>query len=167
MKNLRERIQGHAESVKKNEELQAALAGVFSTQSLGDRERFTRLAYKTIIPAFEEFKRALREVGRDAVIVDHTGRTPVQSIGVTLVDKYLRSGLGKTITLVNPKEEISRQPNAKFYEVTSSLEEISVRQKVDSDFEPIATVVGYDDITSLFLENELGGFFERAYPSLK
>lgn len=164
---MRTRIQGHAEAIKKQEELEAAMVGVFTTEAFGARERFTKLAREIIIPAFEEFKKELRLIGRDAVIVDHISSTPVQSIGVSLVDRHIRSGIGKTIMLVNPKAEITNQPNAKFYEVTNRLEEMSVRQKVDADPHPIATVVSYSDITDLFMENELAGFFERAYPSIK
>jgi hypothetical protein len=99
------------------------------------------------------------------VIVTHLSHGPGQSISLTLLDRYLSFGAGKTLKLVNPKDDITQQPKAKFYEISSSISLINVRQKVDSDPAPITTKVTYADINSLFLENELAAFFERAYPT--
>src|SRR5476651_2559638 len=67
MENLRSRIVSHAEKVKKVEEMEAVLAGVFSLEAQAERERFEGLVQRVIKPAFDEFKATLREIGRDAV----------------------------------------------------------------------------------------------------
>jgi hypothetical protein len=165
MENLRDRMISHAEKVKKLEEMEAALAGVFSQEAQAGREKFTALVQQIIKPAFDEFKAALRELGRDAVIISNFAHSPVQSIGLTLIDRYLSFGAGKTLKLVNPKEDISKGPNTKFYEVYRSEDLIYVRQRADPQLVPVSTQLRYEDITSRFLENELASFFERAYPT--
>jgi hypothetical protein len=165
MENLRDRMLSHAEKVKKLEEMEAALAGVFSQEAQEERERFEALVQQVIKPAFNEFKTALRELGRDAVIITNLTHTPVQSIGLTLLDRYLSFGAGKTLKLVNPKDDISKGPNTKFYEVYRSENLLYVRQRVDPQMDPISTQVTYEDIVPKFLENELASFFERAYPT--
>ena len=165
MENLRDRMILHAEKVKKLEEMEAALAGVFSQEAQAGRDKFETLVQKVIKPAFDEFKTTLRELGRDAVIITNLTHNPVQSIGLTLLDRYLSFGAGKTLKLVNPKEDISKGPNTKFYEVYRSDDLIYVRQRVDPLIAPISTLVTHADITSKFLENELASFFERAYPT--
>jgi hypothetical protein len=165
MEGLRSRIVSHAEKVKKLEEMEAVLAGVFTQEAQAGREKFLALVQEVIKPAFDEFKTALREVGRDAVIITSLTHNPVQSIGLTLVDRYLSFGAGKTIKLVNPKEDISKRTNTKFYEVYRSDDVIYVRQRTDPLVAPIGTQVTYGDITPKFLENELASFFERAYPT--
>lgn len=165
MQNLRSRIVSHAEKVKKVEEMDAVLAGVFSQEAQVGRDKFEALVREVIKPAFDEFKATLREVGRDAVIITSLTHNPVQSIGLTLLDRYLSFGVGKTLKLVNPKEDISKRTNTKFYEVYRSEDLIYVRQRADTQFDPISTQVTYEDIVPKFLENELAAFFERAYPT--
>jgi hypothetical protein len=165
MDNLRERMISHAEKVRKLEEMEAVLAGVFSAESEAAREKFNELVTNVIKPAFDEFKKALREVGRDAVIITNLTHAPVQSIGLTLVDRYLKFGMGKTLKLVNPKDDISKGPNTKFYEIYQSENQLYVRQRTTPDMDPIVTQVPYESIVAKFLENELASFFERAYPT--
>jgi hypothetical protein len=162
---LRDRMLHHAEKVKKVEEMEAVLAGVFSQEAEAARERFVDLVKSTIKPAFDEFKSTLREMGRDAVIVVNLTHTPVQSIGLTLLDRYLKFGVGKTLKLVNPKEDLAKGPNTKFYEIYQSEDSVFIRQRADPQLQPIVTEVGYDNINPIFLENELASFFERAYPA--
>lgn len=164
MENLRERMVSHAEKVKKLEEMEAVLAGVFSQEAQAGREKFEGLVQRVIKPVFDEFKLTLRDLGRDAVIITNLTHNPVQSIGLTLLDRYLSFGAGKTVKLVNPKEDISKG-NTKFYEVYRSEELIFVRQRADPQIGPISTQVAETDITPKFLENELASFFERAYPA--
>ncbi len=164
MENLRNRIMLHAEKVKKLEEMEAVLAGVFTLEAQAGRENFAALVEETIKPAFNEFKVTLRELGRDAVIITNLTHTPVQSIGLTLLDRYLSFGAGKTIKLVNPKQDISKG-NTKFYEIYRSEDLVFVRQRTDTQAAPISTEVSQRDITPKFLENELASFFERAYPT--
>lgn len=165
MADLRSRIVSHAEKVKKVEEMEAALAGVFGLEAQAARERFEELAKSIIKPAFDDFKATVREVGRDAAIITSLTHTPVQSIGVTLVDRYLSFGAGKTLKLVNPKEDISKRSNTKFYEIYCTDDVIYVRQRTDPQMAPISTMVKHDMICREFLENELASFFERAYPT--
>jgi len=165
MQNLRSRIVSHAEKVKKVEEMEAVLAGVFSQEAQAGREKFEYLVQQVIKPAFDEFKATLREIGRDAVITTSLTHHPVQSIGLTLLDRYLSFGAGKTLKLVNPKEDISKRTNTKFYEVYRSDDLIYVRQRADTQMDPISTPVAYENIIPEFLENELASFFERAYPT--
>jgi hypothetical protein len=165
MQNLRSRIVSHDEKVKKLEEMEAVLAGVFSQETLAGREKFAALVHEVIKPAFDEFKATLREIGRDAVIITSLTHSPVQSIGLTLIDRYLSFGVGKTLKLVNPKEDISKRTNTKFYEVYRSDDIIYVRQRTNPQDTPISTQVTYGDIIPKFLENELAAFFERAYPT--
>jgi hypothetical protein len=68
MENLRSRLISHSEKVKKLEEMEAALAGVFDQEAQANRERFEELVKQTIKPAFDEFKNTWRDLGRDAVI---------------------------------------------------------------------------------------------------
>jgi hypothetical protein len=165
MENLRGRMISHAEKVRQREEMEAVLAGVFSQEAQAAREKFTTLVQTIIKPAFNEFKTALRELGRDAVIISNLTHNPVQSIGLTLLDRYLSFGVGKTLKLVNPKEDISKGPNTKFYEVYRSEDLLYIRQRPDPQVAPICTQVTYGDISLEFLENELASFFERAYPT--
>jgi len=165
MAQLRSRIVSHAEKVKKHEEMEAALAGVFSQEAQALREKFEALVQKVIKPAFDEFKAALREGGRDAVITTSLTHSPAQSIALTLLDRYLSFGVGKTVKLVNPKEDISKNPNNKFYEVCRSDNLICIRLKANPQIDPISTHVAYSDITPQFMENELARFFEQAYPT--
>jgi hypothetical protein len=162
---LRERMLSHAEKVKKQEEMEAMLAGVFSQEAEMARERFADLAMSTIKPAFDDFKANLREMGRDAVVVLNLCHTPVQSIGLTLLDRYLSFGIGKTLRLVNPKEDLAKGPNTKFYEIYRGEDAVYVRQRVDTAISPIVTEVPVESINPIFLENELAAFFERAYPA--
>jgi hypothetical protein len=155
----------HAEKVKKLEEMDAVLAGVFSQEAEAARERFADLVTTTIKPAFDAFRATLREMDRDAVIVINLSHTPVQSIGLTLLDRYLKFGVGKTLKLVNPKEDLAKGPNTKFYEIYRSENSIFIRQRADPQLQPIVTEVAHSDIISIFLENELASFFERAYPA--
>ena len=145
--------------------MEAALAGVFSQEAQAGREKFEALVKGTIKPAFDEFKATLREIGRDAVIITSLTHSPVQSIGLTLVDRYLSFGAGKTVKLVNPKDALSKGPDTKFYELYRSEDLICVRQRWDSKTDPISTLVPYEHVTSKFMENELASFFERAYPT--
>ena len=145
--------------------MEAALAGVFNEEAENIREEFTKFVHDSVAPAFKQFKLALRELGRDAVIVQSLPKAPIQSIAVVLCDRYLSFGAGKTMTLVNPKDDFSKNPNAKFYEIFRSDSMLNIRQKVDSDFGEIVTQVTYNDLNSIFLENELASFFERAYPT--
>jgi len=165
MADLRSRILSHSQKVKHLEQMEEALAGAFSVEAQAARKRFETLVNTVIKPAFNVFKKTVRDVGRDAVIVTSLTNNPVQSIGVTLVDRYLSFGAGKTLTLVNPKEDISKRTNTKFYEIYRSDDIIYVRQRIDPQMEPISTQVRHDDIVPAFLENELASFFERAYPT--
>jgi hypothetical protein len=165
MENLRSRIVSHAEKVRKLEEMDAALAGVFSQEALEAREKFEALVKDVIKPAFDEFKKTLREIGRDAVIITNLTHNPVQSIALTLVDRYLSFGAGKTLKLVNPKDDLAKGTNTKFYEVYRADDVIYIRQRADSQLAPISTAVTYADIIPMFLENELASFFERSYPT--
>jgi hypothetical protein len=151
--------------VKKLEEMEAVLAGVFSQETEAARERFADLVTRTIKPAFDEFKSTLRDIGRDAVIVVNLTHSPVQSIGLTLLDRYLKFGIGKTLKLVNPKEDLAKGPNTKFYEIYRSEDSVFLRQRADPQLPPIVTEVPHDSINAIFLENELASFFERAYPA--
>ena len=162
---LSERMLSHAEKIKKFEELEATLAGVFSQEAEQARQRFTELAIAIIKPAFDDFKTTLRDMGRDAVVVLNLESTPVQSIGLTLLDRYLTFGVGKTVKLVNPKEDLAKGPNTKFYEIYRGETAVFVRQRTDPAAQPIVTEVPMDSIHELFLENELASFFERAYPA--
>jgi hypothetical protein len=162
---LRDRMRHHAEKVKQLEEMEAVLAGVFSQEAEAARERFAELVTMTIKPAFDEFKNTLREMGRDAVIVVNLTHTPVQSIGLTLLDRYLKFGAGKTLRLVNPKEDLAKGPNTKFYEIYRSEDGLYIRQRADPQLQPIVTEVPHENINAMFLENELASFFERAYPA--
>jgi hypothetical protein len=157
----------HAERVKKLEEMEAALAGVFSQEAQAARERFAELVSGIIKPAFDEFKTTLREMGRDAVIVVNLSHTPVQSIGLTVLDRYLSFGIGKTLKLVNPREDLAKGPNTKFYEIYRSDDSIFIRQRANTQLQPIVSEVAHSDINSIFLENELTSFFERAYPAVQ
>ena len=165
MENLRGRMISHSEKIKKLEEMEAVLAGVFSQEAQTRREKFVALVQEIIKPAFDEFKAALRDLGRDAVIITNLTHNPVQSIGLTLIDRYLSFGVGKTLKLVNPKDDISKGPTTKFYELYQSEDFIYIRQRADPQIAPISTQVAYSDITPMFLENELASFFERAYPT--
>lgn len=165
MGNLRGRMISHAAKVKELEEMEAMLAGVFSQEAQAEREKFEDLVKRVIKPAFDEFKAALRELGRDAVIITNLSHSPVQSAGITLLDRYLSFGVGKTIKLVNPKQDIAKGPNTKFYEIYRSENVLYIRQRTDPQVEPIISQVGYTDIIPKFLENELAAFFERAYPT--
>ena len=162
---LRDRMLTHAEKVKQLEEMDAVLAGVFSQEAEAARERFTELVNHTVKPAFDVFKATLREMDRDAVIVLNLSHTPVQSIGLTLLDRYLKFGAGKTLKLVNPKEDLAKGPNTKFYEFYQSEGVVYIRQRVDPQSEPLVTQIPYEDIVPKFLENELASFFERCYPA--
>src|SRR5271163_4695141 len=124
---LRDRMMSHAEKVKKYEEMEAVLAGVFSQEAEAERERFADLVKNVIKPEFDEFKTTLREIGRDAVIIVNLSHAPVQSIGLTLLDRYLSFGMGKTLKLVNPKEDLAKGSNTKFYEIYRAEDSIYVR----------------------------------------
>ena len=165
MGNLRGRMITHATKVKELEEMEAMLAGVFRQEAQAEREKFEDLVTRVIKPAFDEFKSAMRELGRDAVIVANMSHSPVQSIGLTLLDRYLSFGVGKTIKLVNPKEDIAKGPNTKFYEIYRSENILYIRQRTDPAMDPIISQVGYADVVPKFVENELAAFFERAYPT--
>ena len=115
---LRDRMLQHADKVKKLEEMEAVLAGVFDQETEAARERFADLVTRTIKPAFDEFKTTLREMGRDAVIIVNLSHTPVQSIGLTLLDRYLKFGAGKTLKLVNPRKTWPRAPIPSFTRFT-------------------------------------------------
>jgi hypothetical protein len=163
--SLRERMMSHADKVRKFEEMEAALAGVFSQEAEAERERFAELVQHVVKPAFDVFKATLREMGRDAVIIVNLSHVPIQSIGLTLLDRYLSFGASKTLKLVNPREDLAKGPKTKFYEVYRTEDSIFVRQRADPSINPLATEVSYKDITEKFLENELASFFERAYPT--
>jgi hypothetical protein len=166
MDGLRNRLKSHSDKIQKLEEMEAALEGVFSQEAQSRREQFTSLVQRTVKPAFDEFKTALREIGRDAVIITSLTHTPVPSIGLTLLDRYLSFGAGKTLKLVNPKEDISKGPTTKFYEIYQAQDNfVCVRQRTDPGTDPIVTQVPYSEIIPKFLENELAAFFERAYPT--
>src|ERR1700733_12971963 len=150
---LRDRMLQHADKVKRLEEMEAVLAGVFDQETQAARERFADLVTRTIKPAFDEFRTTLREMGRDAVIVLNLTHTPVQSIGLTLLDRYLKFGVGKTLKLVNPKEDLAKGPNTKFYEIYRSEDSVFIRQRADPQLDPIVTQVPADQITAIFLEN--------------
>src|ERR1700679_2992495 len=106
--SLRDRLMSHADKVKKYEEMEASLAGVFSREAQAERKKFADLVTKVIKPRFDEFKTTLREIGRDAVITVNLSHTPVQSIGLALLDRYLSFGVGKTLKLVNPKQDLAK-----------------------------------------------------------
>jgi hypothetical protein len=165
MNSLRERLASHASKLKKAEELEAELAGVFNVEAKADYEEFDAFSRAILLPAFKQFKTALREVGRDAVIVSSLPKASVQSIAIVLCDRYLSFGAGKTMTLVNPKDDFTKNPNAKFYEVFRADSVINIRQKTDASIGTIVTRVSYSDLNPIFLENELASFFERAYPT--
>jgi hypothetical protein len=161
---LRNRIVSHAEKIRNIEEMEAAMVGVFDEVAQDKREKFETLAQNVIAPAFEEFKTALRQIGRDAVIVSNLTHHPVQSVGLILVDRYLKFGIGKTLNLVNPKEDISQRPNTKFYEVYRIDDCIYVKERAVAHLDPVSTQIACEDIIPQFMENELTRFFERAYP---
>jgi hypothetical protein len=165
MQNLRSRLISHSEKVRKIEEMEAVLAGVFNQEAQANRDRFEALVKDIVKPAFDEFKAALRELGRDAVITTNLTHNPVQSIGLALLDRYLSFGAGKTMKLVNPKDDLSKGPNTKFYELYQAEGIVYIRQRVDPQTEPIVSQVSYADVTALFVENELASFFERSYPA--
>jgi hypothetical protein len=165
MQDLRSRLISHSEKVKKLEEMEAMLAGVFDQEAQANREKFEALVKDVIKPAFDEFKTAMRELGRDAVITTNLTHNPVQSIGLALLDRYLKFGAGKTMKLVNPKDDLSKGPNTKFYEFYQSEGVVYIRQRVDPQAEPLVTQVHYEDVVPKFLENELASFFERCYPT--
>jgi len=165
MENLRNRLVSHSEKVRKLEEMEAMLAGVFDAEAQANREKFDILVKDIIKPAFDEFKAAMRELGRDAVITTNLTHNPVQSIGLALLDRYLKFGAGKTMKLVNPKDDLSKGPNTKFYEFYQSEGVVYIRQRVDPQSEPLVTQIPYEDIVPKFLENELASFFERCYPA--
>lgn len=168
MKTLRDRMSQHAEKVRQNEEMEAVLAGVFNKENEEARVRFVNLIQQVIRPAFDEFRAALRELERDGVIVTNIANGgEQQSISIALVDRYLRFGVGKTIKLVNPKQDIAKTPNSKFYEVFRSGDSVSIRMRWEANTPPTVTDVGYEDVTRKFMENELAAFFERAYPTAK
>ena len=159
------RIVSHAKKVHQTAEAEAALAGVFDHEAQEKRERFESLVQRVIVPAFEEFKAALRQVGRDGVIIRKLTHHPAQSMTLVLVDRYLKFGKQKTLNLVNPKDDVTQRPDAKFYEIFRSGELIYVRERAVSQLEPIQTQIAYEDVVPEFLENELARFFERAYPT--
>ena len=165
MNSLKDRLSVHAEKLNRHEQMEAALAGVFNEEAQQVREEFELFVRDTVAPAFKQFKLALRELGRDAVIVASLPKAPIQSIAIVLCDRYLSFGVGKTMTLVNPKDDFSKNPNSKFYEIYRADSMINIRQKVDAEFGEIITQVTYSDLNSIFLENELASFFERAYPT--
>ncbi|MCE0498780.1 MAG: DUF4339 domain-containing protein [Methylacidiphilales bacterium] len=166
MPNLHGRITSHADKVKELEEMEAVLAGVFNREAQACRNKFAVLVQDLIKPAFHEFKATLREIGRDAVIITNLAHNhQVLSIGLTLIDRYLSFGAGKTVKLVNPDLDISKRTNAKFYEVYCSDDYLCVRQRTDPHGESTIKSVAFQDITPAFLENELTAFFERAYPA--
>jgi hypothetical protein len=162
---LRSKIVSHANKLKKVEERAAAAVGVFDEEAQAHRDRFEDLVENVVRPAFEEFKILLRQVGRDAVIVSNMTHNPVQSICVVLVDRYLKLGIGKTLNLVNPKDDYTQRPNTKFYEVYRADDSIFVRERAVPHLDPVGTEIGYDDMIPQFLENDLARFFERAYPA--
>jgi hypothetical protein len=166
MPNLRGKIASHADKLKELEEMEAVLAGVFNREAQASRNKFAALVQELIKPAFNEFKATLREIGRDAVIITNLSHNhQVLSIGLTLIDRYLSFGAGKTVKLVNPDLDISKQTNTKFYEVYCSDDYLCVRQRTDPHGELTIKSVAFQDITPAFLENELTSFFEQAYPT--
>ncbi len=162
--DLRSRITAHAEKIKKAEQLQAALAGVFDQETLAKSERFEAFIKEVVKPAFDEFKITLREIGKDAEILLRGPSHPRHSIALVLMERYLSFGSGKTIKLVNPKEDVTERKSTKFYEVYRSDDLIFVRQRWNAQIEPVATMVTYEDVVGPFFENDLAAFFERAYP---
>jgi hypothetical protein len=162
--NLRDRLLSHSEKLKQAEELKAALAGVFDQEAQAKREKFEALVRDLVKPAFDDFKLTLREIGKDATIILRLTHGLKQSITLVLHERYLSFGAGKTIKLVNPKEDVTERPSTKFYEVYRHDDLIYVRQRWNSTIEPVVTQLGYDDVVTPFLENELAAFFERAYP---
>ena len=165
MNSLKERMSLHAQRVKQHEEMEALLAGVFTQEAAALREKFATLVAQVIKPAFNEFKATLRTLGRDAVIVTSLSDAPVQGICVTLCDRHLSFGPGKTINLVNPKADILKTPNTKFYNIVMADSVIHISQRTCPHMDPVSTQVPFDDICALFLENELASFFERSYPT--
>ena len=164
MENLRNRLISHARKIEKIEEMEAISAGVFTREFHTGREKFAALVQKIVKPAFDEFKLAMRQVGRDAVIISNLTHDPVQSITLKLIDRHLTFGVGKTVKLVNPTDDIAKVPNTKFYEVQRSEDLICIRQRADLQIEPISTMVSCAVVCPKFMENELASFFERAYP---
>ena len=165
MQNLRDRIVSYAEKAKKLEEMNAELVGVFDQNAQSKREDFEALVERIVKPAFEEFKAALRQIGRDAAIVSELTHNPVQSITLVLVDRYLKFNIGKTLQLVNLKEDVTQQANTKYYKVYRSDDIVCVTERAVCLADPVNTAVSFRDITPQFLENDLGRFFERAYPA--
>jgi len=163
--NLRNQIFSHAEKVKQAEDLEAILAGVFNQEAQAKREKFETLVKDVVKPAFDDFKRTLREIGKDAEILIRSTHHPKQSITLVLMERYLSFGSGKTIKLVNPKRDVTEQKSTKFYEVSRSDDLLFVRLRWNAQIEPIATQVTHDDVVTPFLENELASFFELAYPT--
>ncbi len=157
----------HAEKVRKNEEMEAVLAGVFSQEAQIARDKFESVVKEVVRPAFEEFKATLREMDRDAAIIANLTHHPVQSIGLTLLDRYLKLDSGHTLKLINPKEDIAKGANTKFYEVYQTDDILYIRQRADPQVAPATTAITYKELTPTFLENELASFFERAYPAKK
>ena len=162
--DLRSRITSHAEKVKKAEQLQAALAGVFDQDTLAKSERFEAFVKEVVKPAFDEFKLTLREIGKDAEILLRGPNHPRHSIALVLMERYLSFGSGKTIKLVNPKEDVTERKTTKFYEVYRSDDLIFVRQRWCAEIDSVSTLVTYEDVVAPFFENDLAAFFERAYP---
>ena len=165
MADLRSRIVSHSQKVSQAEEMEAALAGVFDREAQAKRDKFEGLVREVIKPAFDDFKATLREIGKDATIITGLTNRPRHSITLVPMERYLSFGAGKTITLVNPKEDVTERKNTKFYEVYRSDDLLFVRQRWDAQIEPIATQVNYEDIVLQFVENELAAFFERVYPA--
>lgn len=163
--NLRDRLLAHAEKVRAAEEMDAAMAGVFDQKAQAAREEFEVHVRDVIKPAFDDFKITLREIGKDAEILIRCTHSTRQSITLVLKERYLSFGAGKTLKLVNPKEDVTERKSTKFYEVYRADSLLFVRQRWDAELEPIATQVTYEDLVTLFLENELAAFFERAYPT--
>ncbi len=163
--DFRSRIVFHAEKVRNLEEMDAAMVGVFDQVAEAKKEKFEALAKNVIKPAFEEFKAILRQIGRDAVITSNLAHETEQSMRLILVDRYLKFGMGKTLNLVNPKDDIVRQSNTKFYEVSRADELVFIKERAVTKSDPITTQVTYEELTPAFFENELARFFERAYPT--
>ena len=162
--NLRSQIFSHAEKVRKAEELEALLAGVFDQEAQAKSEKFEALVQEIVKPAFDDFKITLREIGKDAEILIRGAHHPKQSITLVLMERYLSFGSGKTVKLVNPKRDVTERKSTKFYEVSRSDDFIFVRLRWNAQVEPIATQVTYGDVVTPFLENELAAFFQLAYP---
>jgi len=163
--NLKDRLSAHAEKLNHQEEMEATLAGVFNVEANVVKEDFKEFVRVVIMPGLKEFKSALREVGRDAVIVESLPNAKNQSVAVILTDRYLKFGAAKTLTLINPKDDFTKNPNTKYYEISRNDCRLNIRQQVDPEMGPIVTEVGYGDLNPIFLENELASFFERAYPA--